>query len=236
MKEVDLTILMPCLNEVESLPYCIDKAKSFLERNKHIKGEILIADNGSTDGSIDVAKNNGARVINVVEKGYGSALINGIKNAKGKYIIMGDSDDTYDFLNLEKFYNKLVEGYDLVMGNRFLGGIEKGAMPLMNKYIGNPFLSFLAKKMFPCGVNDFHCGLRGFNKENILKLNINSPGMEFASEIVVLSYLNNYKITEIPTTLSVGKRTHKPHLRPFRDGLRHIKVLLKLKRKYKKEN
>lgn len=236
MKKLDLTILMPCLNEIESLPFCIDKAQKFLDRNEHINGEILVADNGSEDGSIEIAIEKGARVINVEKKGYGNALINGIKNARGKYIIMGDSDDTYDFLNLEKFYKKLESGYDLVMGNRFAGGIEKGAMPFMNKYIGNPFLSFLAKKMFPCGINDFHCGLRGFNKEKIIKLNVSSLGMEFASEIVVLSYLNNYKITEIPTTLSVGKRTHKPHLRPFRDGLRHIKVLLKLKRKYKKEN
>lgn len=142
----DLTILMPCLNEAESLQFCIDKARKFMDRN-NINGEILIADNGSTDGSIKIALKNNARVINVKEKGYGSALISGIKNSKGKYIIMADSDNTYDFLNLEEFYNYLKEGYDLVIGNRFSGGIEKGAMPILNKYIGNPILSFIGKKL-----------------------------------------------------------------------------------------
>ena len=226
MKE--LTILMPCLNEEESLEACIIKAKTFLERNR-INGEILIADNGSTDSSIEIALKNKARVINVKEKGYGSALREGTKEAKGKYIIMGDSDDTYDFLNLEKFYYNLQEGYDLVMGNRFSGKIEKGSMPILNKYIGNPFLSFVAKKLFPCGVNDFHCGLRGYNRERILKLNLESTGMEYASEMVVMCYKNDYKIKEIPTTLSKGKRTGKPHLRPIRDSIRHLKILFKLK-------
>jgi len=183
----DLTILMPCLNEAESLQFCINKARKFMDRN-NINGEILIADNGSTDGSIKIALKNNARVINVKEKGYGSALISGIKNSKGKYIIMADSDNTYDFLNLEEFYNYLKEGYDLVIGNRFSGGIEKGAMPILNKYIGNPILSFIGKKLYPCGVNDFHCGLRGINKETFLNLNLSSSGMEFASEMIIQCY------------------------------------------------
>lgn len=223
----DLTILMPCLNEAESLQFCIDKAQKFMDRN-NINGEILIADNGSTDGSIKIALKNNARVINVKEKGYGSALISGIKNSKGKYIIMADSDNTYDFLNLEEFYNCLKEGYDLVIGNRFSGGIEKGAMPILNKYIGNPILSFIGKKLYPCGVNDFHCGLRGINKETFLNLNLSSSGMEFASEMIIQCYKGGYKIKEIPTTLSKGNRSRKPHLRPVRDSIRHLKILFKL--------
>lgn len=143
---------------------------------------------------------------------------------------MGDSDDTYDFLNLNQFYKYLEEGNDLVIGNRFKGGIEKGAMPLLNKYIGNPILSYIGKKLYPCGVNDFHCGLRGINKERILKLNLQSSGMEFASEMIILCYKQNYKIKEIPITLSKGKKARKPHLRPIRDSIRHLKVLIKYKR------
>ncbi len=225
----ELTILMPCLNEADSLESCIKKAKTFLSRNG-IDGEVLIADNGSTDGSTTIALSNGARVVNVKEKGYGSALREGIRNSNGKYIIMGDSDDTYDFLNLESFYKYLKEDYDLVIGNRFNGGIEKGAMPFLNRYVGNPFLSFFGRILYPCKVGDFHCGLRGVNKERILKLDLKSNGMEFASEMIVLCLKNNYKIKEIDTTLSVGKRQRKPHLRPVRDSLRHIKILLKLRK------
>lgn len=220
----DLTILMPCLNEEDSLELCIKKAQTFLIRN-NINGEVLIADNGSTDNSIKIAKENNARVIVVKEKGYGNALMEGIKKSKGKYIIMADSDNTYNFLNLEEFYKYLKEGYDLVMGNRFLGGIEKGAMPFLNKYIGNPFLSFIAKKMYPCGVNDFHCGLRGINKERFLKLDFVSDGMEFASEMIIKCYKNDFAIKEIPTTLSKGNRKGKPHLRPIKDSFRHLKVI-----------
>lgn len=227
MKE--LTILMPCLNEEDSLESCIKKAKTFLKKN-NIDGEVLIADNGSTDDSIKIARRNNARVINVIEKGYGNALRAGIKEANGKYVIMGDSDDTYDFLNLEIFYQKLKDGNDLVIGNRFKGGIEKGAMPVLNKYIGNPFLSFIGRKLYPCGVGDFHCGLRGINRERVLKLDLKSDGMEFASEMIIMCYKNNYKIEEIETTLSVSKRQRKPHLRPVRDSLRHINVLLKLRK------
>ena len=225
MKEIELTILMPCLNEEETLETCIKKAKQFLKKNK-VNGEILIADNGSTDNSISIAKKNGARVVHVLEKGYGSALITGTKNAYGKYVIMGDSDDSYDFLHLEKFLDKLREGYDLVMGNRFAGGIEKGAMPFSHRYIGNPVLSFIGRLFFHSKINDFHCGLRGYNRKKMLELNLNCTGMEYASEMVVKAEINKLKIIEVPTTLKKDGRTRKPHLRTFSDGWRHLNFLL----------
>ena len=225
MEKVELTILMPCLNEEETLEKCIKKAKKFLDRSK-IKGEILIADNGSTDKSIAIAKKNKARVVNVETKGYGSALIAGTKAAYGKYVIMGDSDDSYDFLNLEPFVEKLREGYDLVMGNRFLGGIEDGAMPFSHRYIGNPFLSFLGRLFYKSKIGDFHCGLRGYNRERMLSLNLKCQGMEYASEMVVKSELKNFKIAEVPTTLKKDGRSRKPHLNTIRDGFRHLKFLI----------
>lgn len=225
MKAIELTILMPCLNEEETIEICIKKAKKFLKKEK-IVGEILIADNGSTDDSIEIARKNGARVIHVKEKGYGSALIAGTKSAYGKYVIMGDSDDSYDFLNLKEFLNKLREGYDLVMGNRFAGGIEKGAMPFSHRYIGNPVLSFIGRLFFHSKIKDFHCGLRGYNRKSMLELDLNCTGMEYASEMVVKSELNNLKITEVPTTLKKDGRTRKPHLRTLSDGWRHLNFLL----------
>lgn len=225
MKDIELTILMPCLNEEETLEKCIKKAKKFIEKNK-IKGEILIADNGSTDRSIAIANANGVRVINVPVKGYGSALIAGSKAAYGKYVIMGDSDDSYDFLHLELFVEKLREGYDLVIGNRFSGGIEKGAMPFLHKYVGNPVLSFLGRIFYNSKIRDFHCGLRGYNKEKILELNLKCEGMEYASEMIVKAELRRLKIAEVPTTLKKDGRNRKPHLRTFRDGFRHLKFLL----------
>ena len=225
MKEIELTILMPCLNEEVTLERCIKKAKKFIDKNK-IKGEILIADNGSTDNSIAIVKKNGARVINVLEKGYGSALISGMNNANGKYVIMGDSDDSYDFLHLELFVEKLREGYDLVIGNRFAGGIEKGAMPFLHKYVGNPVLSFLGRLFYNSKIRDFHCGLRGYNKEKIKGLNLKCQGMEYASEMIVKAELKRLKIAEVPTTLKKDGRNRKPHLRTFRDGFRHLKFLL----------
>ena len=222
---VELTILMPCLNEAETLEVCINKAKKFLTDNK-VNGEIIIADNGSTDGSQDIATRNGARLVNVEEKGYGAALIGGCNAARGKYVIMGDADDSYDFLNLMPFLEKLREGYDLVMGNRFRGGIAKGAMPPLHKYIGNPVLSFIGRLFYPSKIKDFHCGLRGYNRESILSLNLQTTGMEYASEMVVKSTLNNLKMTEVPTTLSPDGRSRAPHLRSFRDGWRHLKFLL----------
>lgn len=222
---LELTILMPCLNEAETLAICIQKAKTFLEKN-HINGEVLIADNGSTDGSQEIAKSNGAVVVAVAEKGYGSALQGGVKAARGKYIIMGDADDSYDFLNLMPYVEKLREGYDLVMGNRFKGGIAKGAMPALHKYLGNPVLSGIGKLFYRSKINDFHCGLRGFSKEAIEKLNLKTAGMEYASEMVVKSTIHKLKITEVPTTLSPDGRSRPPHLRSWRDGWRHLKFLL----------
>lgn len=221
----ELTILMPCLNEAETLAICIDKAMGFLKRN-NIEGEVLIGDNGSTDGSQEIARNHGARVVDIDTRGYGAALWGGINVAKGKYVIMGDSDDSYDFENLEQFVAELRKGADLVMGNRFRGGIEEGAMPFLHKYLGNPVLSFIGKLFFNAPCDDFHCGLRGFNRESILKLELQTTGMEFASEMVVRACLEKLKIIEVPTTLSKDGRTKPPHLNTWRDGWRHLRFLL----------
>ena len=223
--EIELTILMPCLNEAETLAICINKAKTFLETSG-VSGEILIADNGSTDGSQQIARENGARVVDVQERGYGSALRGGTAASRGKYVIMGDADDSYDFLHLMPFVEKLREGYELVMGNRFLGGIEKGAMPFLHRYLGNPVLSFLGRILYKNNIGDFHCGLRGYDREAILRLNLRTTGMEYASEMVVMASLNHLKVTEVPTTLKPDGRSHEPHLRTFRDGWRHLKFLL----------
>ncbi|MBP3464495.1 MAG: glycosyltransferase family 2 protein [Clostridia bacterium] len=223
--ELELTILMPCLNEAETLEVCIKKALKSLEENK-IKGEVLVADNGSTDGSQDIATKAGARLIHVPKKGYGSALIEGTKKAYGKYIIMGDADDSYDFSNIMPYIDKLREGYELVMGNRFKGGIEKGAMPWSHKYIGTPVISFLGRLFYKSKIGDFNCGMRGYNKESILNLDLKCTGMEYASEMIVQANLNGIKITEIPTTLKKDGRSRPPHLKSFSDGWRHLKFLL----------
>ena len=221
----ELSILMPCLNEAETLAICIKKAQKAL-KDLNVKGEVVIADNGSTDGSPEIAASLGARVVHVAEKGYGSALLGGIKAARGKYIIMGDADDSYDFTNLGPFLEKLRAGYDLVMGNRFKGGIAPRAMPPLHKYLGNPVLTGIGRLFFrsPCG--DFHCGLRGFSKAAIQSLDLRTTGMEFASETVVKASLHGLRITEVPTTLSVDGRNRPPHLRSWRDGWRHLRFLL----------
>lgn len=222
---LELSIIMPCLNEAETLAICIEKAQWYLKEYQ-IKGEVLIADNGSTDGSQEIAIKMGAMLVNVKEKGYGSAIMGGILGAKGEFIIMADADDSYDFTNLNAFMEKLRSGYDLVMGNRFKGGIKPNAMPFLHKYLGNPVLTWLGKLFFNSPCNDFHCGLRGFRKQAILSLNLRTTGMEFASEMVVKSTLNKLKITEVPTTLSPDGRSRKPHLRTWRDGWRHLRFLL----------
>ncbi len=221
---MELTILMPCLNEEETIEKCINKAKEFLHDNS-VDGEVLVVDNGSIDNSVIIAKDTGARVVFAKQKGYGSALIKGCEEARGKYVIMGDADDSYDFLHLMPFLEKLREGYDLVMGNRFAGGIEKNAMPWTHKYIGNPVLSFIGRLFFNSKIHDFHCGLRGYNKERISALSLQTTGMEYASEMVVKSELYGLKITEVPTTLKKDGRSRAPHLRSFRDGWRHLKFL-----------
>jgi hypothetical protein len=222
---LELTILMPCLDEAETIATCIDKARGFLQRSG-VRGEVLIADNGSTDGSQDIARSHGARVVAVAERGYGAALIAGIDAARGRYVIMGDADDSYDFASLDAFVEKLREGNDLVMGNRFRGGIAESAMPALHRYLGNPVLSFIGRLFFRSPIGDFHCGLRGFSRDSIRALDLNSSGMEFASEMVVKATLAGCRIAEVPTTLSPDGRSRPPHLRSWRDGWRHLKLLL----------
>ena len=220
-----VTILLPCLNEAETLEICIKKSLQSLKEYPG-QGEVLVSDNGSTDGSQQIAIQNGARVINVTQKGYGAALIAGINNSNSKYIIMGDADDSYDLSNLGSFIDSLEDGNDLVMGNRFKGGISPGAMPWLHKYIGNPALSWLGRLFFKVPIGDFHCGLRAFKKESIMKLDLKCSGMEFASEIVVKSAINGLRISEVPTSLKPAGRSRKPHLRTWRDGWRHLIFLL----------
>ncbi|MDE2198540.1 MAG: glycosyltransferase family 2 protein [Rhodospirillales bacterium] len=222
--ELELTILMPCLNEARTLPACIAKAWGFLER-AGVLGEVLIADNGSTDGSQDVARCLGARVIAVDEKGYGSALMAGIRAARGRFVVMGDSDDSYDFSRLDLFLARLREGAQLVMGNRFAGGIQAGAMPALHRYLGNPVLTAVGRMLFRSPCRDFHCGLRGFERDAILQLDLISPGMEFASEMVVRATLARLRIAEVPTSLAPDGRDRAPHLRSWRDGWRHLRLL-----------
>jgi glycosyltransferase involved in cell wall biosynthesis len=223
--QIELSIVMPCLNEAETLAVCITKARSYLDRSG-VVGEIVIADNGSTDGSQQIALDLGARVIDIAEKGYGSALIGGIEASRGTYVIMGDADDSYDFANLDGFVERLRAGDELVMGNRFMGGIEPGAMPPLHKYLGNPVLSSIGRFLFRSPIRDFHCGLRGFNRASINELHLQTTGMEFASEMVVKSTLEKRRVSEVPTTLKKDGRSRAPHLRSWRDGWRHLRFLL----------
>jgi hypothetical protein len=216
---------MPCLNEAETVAVCVRKARAWLEENG-VSGEVVVADNGSTDGSRELAAGAGAAVVPVALRGYGAALAEGIAAAKGRFVIMGDADDSYDFSNLGPFLGKLREGYQLVMGNRFAGGIAKGAMPRLNYYLGNPVLSFAGRAFFRSPCRDFHCGLRGFDRGAIIGLGLQTTGMEFASEMVVKATLARLRIVEVPTTLRPDGRSRAPHLRPWRDGWRHLRFLL----------
>jgi glycosyltransferase involved in cell wall biosynthesis len=222
---MELTILMPCLDEALTVKTCIQKARAYLNK-RGIAGEVLIADNGSSDGSQNLAIDAGARVIQVKDKGYGAALMGGIQAAKGRFVIMGDADDSYDFTDLDAFVDGLRRGFKLVMGNRFQGGIRPGAMPLLNRYLGNPALSFIGRSLFSSPIGDFHCGMRGFDRQAILELHLRSSGMEFASEMVIKASLARLKIAEVPTTLSPDGRQRAPHLRPWRDGWRHLRFML----------
>ena len=222
---LELTILMPCLNEAETIAVCVEKAMAFLRR-ANIKGEVLIADNGSTDGSQAIAEQLGARVVPVPSRGYGAALLGGIAAARGAYIIMGDADDSYDFSALDLFVERLRAGDELVMGNRFAGGISPGAMPILHRILGNPILSYIGRVLFKIPVRDFHCGLRGFNVEAIRRLQLVTTGMEFASEMVIRSGLEGLHMSEVPTTLRPDGRSRAPHLKTWRDGWRHLKLLL----------
>jgi hypothetical protein len=221
----ELTILMPCLDEAETIARCIDKARGFLARSG-VRGEIVVADNGSRDGSQAIARARGARVVDIAERGYGSALRGGIAAARGTYVVMGDSDDSYDFASLDGFLAKLREGYDLVMGNRFAGGIAKGAMPVLHRYLGNPVLSALGRVFFGSSCGDFYCGLRGFRRDAILSLDLQSPGMAFALEMLVKATNSRLRIAEVPTTLAPDGRSRKPHLRTWRDGWRSLRFFL----------
>ena len=216
---------MPCLNEAETISTCVAKAKSFLAR-AGISGEVLIADNGSSDGSVALAQRDGARVIAVAERGYGAALRAGVAAARGRFVVMGDADDSYDFSGLDPFIAKLRDGCDLVMGNRFAGGIAPGAMPFLHRYLGNPVLSFIGRAFFRAKIGDFHCGLRGFRRDAILGLDLRSSGMELASEMVVRAAMVNLTIAEVPTKLAVDGRSRPPHLRTWHDGWRHLRFLL----------
>lgn len=222
---VEISIVLPCLNEEKTLGICIRKTQGFL-KSSGVVGEVIVADNGSSDRSVQIAESLGARLVHVSEKGYGNALRGGFAAAQGKYIIMADADDSYDLENLLPFVEKLREGYELVMGNRFKGGIKKGAMPWHHRYVGNPILSFIGKLFFKTPANDFHCGLRGFTKDAIQKMNLQTTGMELASEIVIKASLLEMKTCEVPTTLSPDGRDRPPHLRSFRDGWRHLRFLL----------
>jgi glycosyltransferase involved in cell wall biosynthesis len=224
-QSLELTILMPCLNEAETLAVCIRKAQQYLN-SSGVSGEIVIADNGSTDGSQELARACGARVVDVPIRGYGAALLGGIESANGRFVIMGDADDSYDFTSLQPFVDGLRAGSDIVIGNRFKGGIAPGAMPMLHRYLGNPVLSGLGRLFFRIPVGDFHCGLRGFSRDRIRTLSLRTTGMEFASEMLVRAALAKYKITEVPTTLKPDGRSRPPHLRTWRDGWRHLSFLL----------
>jgi len=224
-EQLELSIVLPCLNEAETIGICLKKAAKFLQENK-INGELVVGDNDSSDGSQEIALSFGARVVDVKLRGYGAALDGAIRTARGKYIIMGDADNSYDFSNIMPFVEKLRDGYDLVMGNRFQGGISPGAMPPLHKYFGNPLLTAIGRLFFRSNCKDFHCGLRGFNRQSILALNLQTTGMEFASEMVVKATLAKLKTTEVPITLQPDGRSRPPHLRSWRDGWRHLRFLL----------
>ena len=222
---MELTVVIPCLNEAETVATCVSKAALFIEQNG-IDGEVVVADNGSTDGSRQLAADAGARVVPIKDRGYGNALTGGILAARGEYVIMGDADDSYDFMNLMPFIVELRKGADMVMGNRFKGGIEPGAMPPLHRYLGNPVLSFIGRLFFRSQIGDFHCGLRGFRRDSVLDLHLQAAGMEFASEMVVKATLARQKIAEVPTSLAKDGRSRPPHLRTWRDGWRHLRFLL----------
>jgi glycosyltransferase involved in cell wall biosynthesis len=224
-EDIELTVVMPCLNEAATVGVCVNKARGAMERHG-IRGEVVVADNGSTDGSQQIAAEAEARVVRVETRGYGSALRAGIAAARGRYVLMGDADNSYDFTRLDEFVGKLREGYDLVMGNRFQGGILPGAMPPLHRYLGNPVLTGIGRLFFKSPVGDFHCGLRAFRKDAIERLGLRTLGMEFASEMVVKATRFGLRVTEIPTTLAPDGRGRAPHLRPWRDGWRHLRFLL----------
>lgn len=222
-----LTILIPCLNEEETIGICIKKAKEEIQKN-NLEAEILMVDNGSSDHSIKIAKQEGIQVIEVEEKGYGKALIEGTKEAKGKYVIMGDADDSYNFLEIKDFIQKLEEGYDFVIGNRYQGKIEKGAMKPLHRFIGTPILSYLVRKKYHIHIHDVNCGMRGYNREKVIQMNCKATGMEYATEMIIKAKQHKLKIAEIPINFYKDKRSKKSHLRTLQDGIRHLKIIINL--------
>jgi len=220
-----ISIVIPCLNEEKAIGKCIEEASAGL-RPFNVQSEIIVADNGSTDSSVSIAKRLGATVINVPKRGYGAALKAGILASQGEYVVMGDSDGSYDFTEVGKFIEKFEGGYDIVLGNRFLGGIEKGAMPFLNRYVGNPLLTFITRFLYGKGFGDTQCGLRGGRRQALLDLNLKSDQFEYASEMVVRALQSDFRLAEVPIHLRNDDPSRKPHLRPFRDGFRHLKFLL----------
>jgi hypothetical protein len=224
-ESLELSIVMPCLNEAETLAACLRKARGFLEQTG-VRGEIVVADNGSSDGSPEIARGLGARVVEVAERGYGSALHGGITAARGRYVIMGDADDSYDFSALAPFLERLRAGDALVMGNRFQGGIRPGAMPWLHRWLGNPVLSALGRLFFRAPVGDFHCGLRGFSGAAYARIQPRTTGMEFASEMVIKATLAGLAVSEVSVVLHPDGRSRPPHLRTWGDGWRHLRFML----------
>src|SRR6266852_3405581 len=224
-KPADVSVVIPCLNEANSLAFCVDKATEAF-RKAGLSGEVIVADNGSTDGSIQIAEEHGARVVRVAERGYGAALRAGIAGSRGPFIIMGDADDSYDFSDVPRFVEMYRQGYDVIMGNRFRGKIKPGAMPWHHKYIGNPGLTALLNLFFHARIGDSHCGMRGFTRAIYNRMDLRSTGMEFASEFVIKAAQLGARMTEIPITLWADKRSRPPHLRSFRDGWRHLRFML----------
>ena len=222
---IELSVVLPCLNERETVATCVTKAAAAL-KHAGIAGEVIVADNGSTDGSIGLAESAGARVVHVSQRGYGNALRGGIQAARGAFVLMADSDDSYDFSHIPRFVEQLRNGSELVMGNRFMGGIRQGAMPVLHRYLGNPVLTAIGRLFFHSPSRDFHCGIRAFRKESYDRMDIRSTGMEFASEMVVKASLLRMKVSEVATTLSPDGRSHPPHLRTWHDGWRHLRFLL----------
>lgn len=225
---LELSVVMPCLNEALTVGACVESAFDGL-RCHNVMGEVVVADNGSHDGSVQIAIRGGARVVHAAARGYGNALQAGIAAAQGDFVVMGDADGSYDFRALGPFLERLRDGHDVVLGNRFAGGIDAGAMPRLHRWVGNPALSGLGRLLFRAPVGDFHCGLRAFSRAAYDRMGLQAPGMEFASEMVAMGCLLGMRLTEVPVRLHKDGRRGPSHLRPWRDGCRHLRLLVHLR-------